>query len=566
MPRQEALIRQLYVKIDGTLLDQAVMNDLFDVRVDSSMKLPEMCVLVLHDANATYTNQGPFTLGAPMEVGVSDAQGRGDNSIFKGEITSLEPDFAEGTLVKLTVRAYDRSHRLHRGANTKAYVNMSDSEIAQQIAQTLSLQAEVESSSIVHKHVYQDGQTHIEFLRERARRIGYEVYVRDRTLYFKKPDTTPPPTITLEWGPQLRSFKPVLSLINQVNEVQVKGWDPASKREIVGRATQSSASPQIGESQSGAQTAQSAFGEASELGISALAMNQAEADKLAQAILDQHAGAFVQAEGSCYGQPDLKAGSVVDLKSLGTRFNGKYLVTSATHEWDTRHDYVTRFTVHGRRGETMRELLGVAPSAARRWFAMTAIVTNNNDPDDLCRVKIKFPWLDGELESTWARIASPGAGDSRGLYCLPEVNDEVLVVFEEGDIGRPIVVSGIWNGVDKPPLTISDVQQNGSVVQRVFYSRTGHKIVIHEESPASITIETAGGHQVILNDDDGLIHLKSVGGQEIKVDDNGSQVVIKGTGELKIETAANMTIKANGNINLEASGMMTIKGATIQLN
>lgn len=438
MPRQEALIRQLYVKIDGILLDQAVMDDLFDVRVDSSLRLPEMCALVLHDANATYTNQGPFTLGAALEVGVSDEQGRGDRSIFKGEITSLEPDYAEGTLVKLTVRAYDRSHRLHRGANTKAYVNMSDSEIAQQIALSLSLQAEVEPSSVVHKHVYQDSQTHIEFLRERARRIGYEVYVRDRTLYYKKSDTTPPQTITLEWGQQLRSFKPVLSLINQVNEVQVKGWDPASKREIVGRATESSARPQIGESQSGAQIAQTSFGEAAELGISALAMNQAEADKLAQAILDKHAGTFVQAEGCCYGQPELKAGCLVDLKSLGTRFNGKYLVTSVTHEWDTRQDYVTRFTIHGRRGETLLELLG----------------------------------------------AAPGAGESRGLYCLPEVNDEVLVVFEEGDIGRPIVISGIWNGVDKPPVAIDDVQQSGNVVKRVFYSRKGHKIVIYEDRPA----------------------------------------------------------------------------------
>ena len=79
------------------------------------------------------------------------------------------------------------------------------------------------------------------------------------------------------------------------------------------------------------------------MGISALAMNQAEADKLAQVILDKHTSTFVQAEGRCYGQPELKAGCVVDVKSLGTRFNGKYLVTSATHEWDTRHDYVTRF-------------------------------------------------------------------------------------------------------------------------------------------------------------------------------------------------------------------------------
>ena len=294
------------------------------------------------------------------------------------------------------------------------------------------------------------------------------------------------------------------------------------------------------------------------MGISALAMNQAEADKLAQAILDKHTSTFVQAEGRCYGQPELKAGCVVDVKSLGTRFNGKYLVTSATHEWDTRHDYVTRFTIHGRRGETLRELLGAAPSAARQWFAMTAIVTNNNDPDDMSRVKVKLPWLDDGTESIWARIASPGAGESRCLYCLPEVNDEVLVVFEEGDIGRPIVVSGMWNGVDKPPVAIGDVQQSGNVVQRVFYSRKGHKIVIHEESHASITIETAGGHQLIMNDDDGLVWLKSKGGQEIKIDDSGSQVAIKGTGEVNIQTSANMTIKAGGNMNLEASGNMTI--------
>ncbi|MCE5257916.1 MAG: VgrG-related protein [Chloroflexi bacterium] len=565
MPRQEAFIRQLYIKVNGTQLEPAVMNDLFEVRVASSLQLPEMCSFILHDANAAYSNQDTFALGAALEVGVSDEQGRGSRPIFKGEITSLEPDYGEGMVVKLTVRAYDRSHRLHRGAVTKAFVNVRDSEIAQQIAQAAGLQAEVDATAIVHKHVYQDGQTNIEFLRERARKIGYAVYVRDRTLYFKA-DTAPSQIIALEWGQELRSFKPVMSLAHQVNEVQVKGWDPASKQEIVGRATQSRVHPEIGESRAGGEVAQSAFGEASELAVSALAMNQEEADKLAQALLDKHTSVFVQAEGLCYGQPDLKAGVIVDLSSLGKRFNGKYLVSAATHEWDTRRDYVTRFTVRGRRGETLRDLLGVAASLPRQWSAMTGIVTNNNDPDDLGRVKIKFPWLDADIESDWARVASPGAGNKRGLYCLPEVNDEVFVVFEQGDIGRPIVVGGIWNGIDKPPLAVGDAQRNGDVVQRVFVSRKGHKIIIREENSASITIETAGGHQIVLDDDGGKILVKSKGGQELALDDNGSQVQVKGTGAVNIEASTNLVIKASGNMNLEANGTMTIKGALIQLN
>ena len=565
MPRQEAFIRQLYIKVNDTQLQQAVMNDLFEARVESSLRLPEMCTLVLHDANASYTNHDTFALGAALEVGVSDEQGRGNRPIFKGEITSLEPVYGEGMVVELTVRAYDRSHRLHRGVITRAFVNIRDSEIAQQIAQSAGLQAEVDPTSIVHKHVYQDGLTNMAFLRERARAIGYAVYVRDQTLYFKAA-ARPPEAIALEWGKELRSFKPVMTLSHQVNEAQVKGWDLTSKREIIGRAVQSRAHPEIGESRAGGEVAQSAFGDASELAVSALAANQEEADKLAQALLDKHTSIFVQAEGICYGQPELKAGSLVNLSSLGTRFNGKYVVSSAVHEWDTRRDYITRFTVRGEGGETLRELLGVATPARHQWAAMTGIVTNNNDPDGLGRVKVKFPWLDSEIESDWARIVSPGAGDSRGLYCLPEVNDEVLVVFEQGEIGRPVVIGGVWNGVDKPPAAVSDVQQNGNVVQRMFTSRKGHKIVIHEENEASITIETAGGHQIVLDDDSGKILVKSKGGQELSIDDSGSQVLVKGSGTVEIEANTNLAIKANGNMNLEASGNVTIKGALIQLN
>ena len=566
MPREEALIRQLYVKVGGNLLDTQVMNDVYRVEVDSNLHLPDMCVLRVHDPDAQLTNQGPFDLGAEIRVGVSDEQGRGDTPLFIGEITGLEPEFGAGMVVDLTVRAYDRSHRLHRGLHTKSYVNMSDSDIASDVARSVGLQADVDATTPTHDHVYQDGQTHMAFLRERARRIGYDCYVRDRTLHYKSSSTAPQDTVDLEWGVQVSSFRPILTLGEQASEVRVKGWDPSTKREVIGQATTGQAAPSIGQPDSGAQLAEDAFGAASALAVSATVTTQEEADLLAQALLDERDGAFVEAEGECFGVPELTAGCMVQLSALGNRFNGRYKVTSVTHVWDTQRDYMTRFRVLGRRSDTLRELLVDEPTRPARWIAMTGIVTNNNDPDNMGRVKIKFPWLDGDIESDWARVVGIGAGDKRGFWCLPEVNDEVCVTFEQGDMARPLVIGGVWNGVDAPPEDVSKVVVNGKVVQRMFVTRAGHKMTFSDENSALIRIESAGGHIILIDDDAAKIEIVTAGGNAIVLDDNGRALRIGGSGQISIEASQNIAIKAQGNMDLEATGNVTIKGAMIQLN
>ena len=89
-----------------------------------------------------------------------------------------------------------------------------------------------------------------------------------------------------------------------------------------------------------------------------------------------------------------------------------------------------------------------------RFFGVTlGLVTNNQDPEKLGRIKVKFPWLSDEDESNWARIITPMAGDDRGMFFLPEVDDEVLVAFEQGDMRFPFVLGSLWNGQDKPPET-----------------------------------------------------------------------------------------------------------------
>jgi uncharacterized protein involved in type VI secretion and phage assembly len=198
---------------------------------------------------------------------------------------------------------------------------------------------------------------------------------------------------------------------------------------------------------------------------------------------------------------------------------------------------------------------------SRIYGVVIGIVTNNQDPDKLARVKVKFPWLSQDDESYWARIAAPMAGKERGIYFLPEVDDEVLVVFEQGDLRFPYIIGALWNGKDTPPTNNEDGKNN----LRMIKSRSGHTIRLNDEEGKekieiidksgknSFAIDTANNAITITSDRD--INLTATQGT-IKLE--AQKLEFKSSAQSKIEAGAGMDIKASGTMNL--------KGATINLN
>lgn len=559
MPDEQKLMDHLYIKIDGNDLPAEAMDDLIEVVVDSSLSLPDMFTIHLHDERVQWVQGDLFGLGKEVEISAIPEEGGRSKPLFKGEITATEPDFGEGTQANLLVRGYDRSHRLHRGTHSKAYQQVTISDLAQKIAREVGLRTQVEPTTEVYDHIQQHNQTHMQFLKEHAQRIGYEICVEDKTLHFRKPASNGI-KIPLEWGVQLRSFRPRLTLAEQVDEVIVRGWDPKNRQVIVGQATRGEAEPETGHSQSGAQMASSAFQSSKRVIVDRNVKSQAEADTLAQAMCDELSGALIEAEGECFGQPDLLAGMHVELSALGTQFSGTYYVTSATHIYRADGAYLTRFTVHGRRPPTLQALLQAPSSRASESQSpgpVVGVVTNNKDPDDRARVKVKYPWLSDEVESDWARVVGPGAGDGRGLLWLPEVNDEVLIAFEHGDVARPYVLGGLWNGQDKAPVSTGDALEGGKVRQRAFKSRAGHALILTDGSDEGVVLQTAAGHRVTLSDEKKNVTVETPGGNKLVLDDSKS--------EITIESTANMTIKAGANLTLEAGAKLQLKGLTFSL-
>jgi phage protein D/phage baseplate assembly protein gpV len=559
MPAPSELASQVTVKLNGSEVQQPVMTKLTSVVVDQHTHMPDMFILRFHDPELELLDHGPFNLTNEIEIGAERSDGE-KIMLVQGEITALEPNFGEGMIAELVVRGYDRLHRLYRETHSKAYLNVKDSDLAEQIAQAAGLQSAIDITSAVYEHLYQQNQSDLAFLMERAWRIGFECFVSEGKLFFRKPHIENA-SLTLTWGDDLLSFNPRMTLAEQVDEVVIKGWDIEKQTAIVGQATQGNLYPKIGEAKDGAGWAH-AFGLGKMVIVNQPVVSQAEADALAAARLDEISGSFIDAEGVAFRRPDIRAGKMVNLQALGERFSGDYLVTSATHLY-TAEGLRTIFKVSGSRSGLLSEQLGNRPTAERWPGVVVGIVTNTDDPQAWGRVKVKFPWMAEEAESAWARVAGIGAGPKAGLFVMPEVGDEVLVAFEYGDFNHPVVIGGLWNGKSGLPDEAGSAGSGEKPLVRTWRSRSGHRITMYDNADKKVELFSANGESITLDDNAKSITIKTDG---VKISLENNKLVIEGDSEISIKANANLKLEASGNIDIQADGQVNVKGAMVNLN
>lgn len=183
-----------------------------------------------------------------------------------------------------------------------------------------------------------------------------------------------------------------------------------------------------------------------------------------------------------------------------------------------------------------------------------AIVVDNVDPEQLGRVKVKYPTLPEMPESYWARLVMPMAGQDRGWMTIPEVEDEVLVAFVHGDINHAIVLGSLYNGVDTPPYANEDGENN----LRVFQSRSGHRVTFDDTSGSERIELTTNNEEVWIVWDAANKTLAVYAGQDIIVE-AGNKIDLKCT-DFKLEASASVSVKAGSTLNVQAGTSATVNG------
>jgi uncharacterized protein involved in type VI secretion and phage assembly len=197
----------------------------------------------------------------------------------------------------------------------------------------------------------------------------------------------------------------------------------------------------------------------------------------------------------------------------------------------------------------------------RFYGVVVGLVTNNQDTDGLGRVKVKFPWLSDRDESHWARIAAPMGGKERGVYFLPEVNDEVLLAFEHGNVTRPYVIGALWSSEDKPPANNGDGKNN----LRLIKSRSGHTIKLNDENGKETIeiIDKSEKNSIVIDTANNSITIKS----EKDITLSAAKGTIKLDAEkVEIKSSDKSTIKAGKGMDVEAVEAMKIKGKSVDIN
>jgi uncharacterized protein involved in type VI secretion and phage assembly len=198
---------------------------------------------------------------------------------------------------------------------------------------------------------------------------------------------------------------------------------------------------------------------------------------------------------------------------------------------------------------------------SRMYGVVVGIVIDNKDPDKLGRVKVKIPRLSGEDESNWARVISFMAGKEMGGFFLPEMNDEVLVAFEYGDINIPYVIGSLWNGKDSPPLTNDDGKNNF----RIIKSRSGH-VIRFDDTDGQEKIEIIDrtqNNKIIIDTKEKKISIKS--DKDIEISAPNGKVKIEAM-DIEVKSSASTKIEASSSMDLKASGTANLKGATVNIN
>ena len=348
------------IEVEGQELDPGSKGDVLDLKVTmdiANMTHFDLTVNNWDDKRLAfkYSDTTTFDLGNRIHVQMGYAGGL--LSMVQGLITSLTPRFPESGPPTLAIGGEDRMVKLKerkpKDGEQKKFVNQTDSDIVNIIAQRNGLVPKIQQTSETHDIVVQKNQDDATFLMERAKRIDYDCFIGVDpdsgldALYFQRPtdarDGSKVRLYVFEWGKSLINFNPTLSLNRQVGKVTVKGWDPITKS-IIKYTAGPSDLPTSGSGENGPSAIQARFQDREDMVVDQPVTSQQEAKTLATALLRERAYSYITANGQVIGIPDLRPGDNIEVQGLGKRFSGSYYVTKVEHTLGSS-GYLTTFEV-----------------------------------------------------------------------------------------------------------------------------------------------------------------------------------------------------------------------------
>lgn len=253
-------------------------------------------------------------------------------------------------------------------------------------------------------------------------------------------------------------------------------------------------------------------------------------------------------------------GKIINIQSTSEGSFGSYRITSVNHTYSINGKYKNEFTA-------IPLEIDVYPltdiSIVNKAQSQIAKVTDIADPEGMSRIQVQFPWQVPTNQTTpWIRVATPYAGGDRGFVALPELGDEVLIGFENGEVERPFMQSALYTGVNK-----HNGWQSENNDFKGIQTRSGHTIEFNDTNgEEKLKITDSKKNEIIFDVQNNKLSINSLGTISL----NANDIELKAKETLIIESntqsfKANETkLSATQKLQLISNDKTEIKGSTIE--
>lgn len=524
------------------------------------------------------SNTDHFVPGKQIEIQLGY---RSQNeTVFKGLIVK------QGIKVRksgntLNIECRGDAIKMTSGSKSRYFIDKKDSDIMEELLGAHSLAKDVETTTPSLKEVVQYDSTDWDFLLCRAEANGQVVLVEDEKVRIAKPVTAGSPVVQIAYGSTVLELDAEIDARWQSKGIKASSWN-ASDQAIVKAEAKEPSTPNSG-NLSASDLAKVLGGDAHEIRHGGK-LEEPELQAWADARLLRERLAKVRGRAKCQGFAGVMPGKIVEITGIGERFQGKLYASGVRHtvsngNWETDVQF-------GLNPELFAETYNLRPLPAAGLLPTVSglqigIVTAlENDPDGEDRIKIRLPLINTTEEGIWARIATLDAGNQRGTYFRPEIDDEVIVGFLNDDPRHPVVLGMCHSSAKPAPEAAKDDNHH-----KGYVSREKLKLSFDDEKKI-IGLETPAGNKFTMSEDAKGITLEDQNGNKITLDDSGIKIesvkdlILKASKDVKLsgtntEFSAKAAFKATGTSSAEVSSPSTtikgsatavIQGGMVQIN
>ena len=476
-----------------------------------------------------------------------------NTTVFTGIITKHTVKVGSSGNTELRIECRDEIVKMTIGRHSRYFQKIKDSTLVDNLVSFYpGLQSEPQVTTLEHKELVQHHVSDWDFLLMRAEASGMLVHAYQGKIKTLKPDTSAAPVLQVNYGSSIMEFEAEMDARTQWKSVKASSWDYTGQNLFTAETAEAKGFSQHG-NLSGSDLANGVNDklEHYEMRHSGHLL-QKELQDWTDGLMLRSRLAKIRGHAKITGFSGVQPTHMIKISGVGERFNGNAFVSAVTHEivqgtWKT---YI-QFGINPERYASLFKNIedplssGLIPSI--HGLQIGIVVRLATDPDGDDRIQVKIPVIDNNAEGIWCRVACLDAGDQRGTFFRPELNDEVIVGFINDDPRHAIILGQLNSSAKPAPLQAADANDEKGIFTR-------SKMRIHfNDKTKTITIDTPAGNSVILDEE----------GKTIKVKDQNDNKLTLSPSGIVMDSPKDIEIKAGSNLTLSAGAQVKVSGVSI---